>query len=151
MAQNIRKAPQAHFIGASLSFRGTCPRNFGISIAFAVSIRQSFAGGFCASRTALIGTRLQRRYFGVFRLAVLAGRQPACVRRAVNHTNYHPFQVRRSFAGRDLCLGKAKPQGILYGLLKILTQPRRKSLRQNRVQFGAVRPGKKFFLFLARH
>ena len=63
------------------------------------------------SRTALIGSRLKRRYFDVLRLAVLAGRQPACVRRTVNHTNCHPFQVRKSFAGRDLCLGKAKPQG----------------------------------------
>ena len=34
------------------------------------------------SRTAPIRTRLQRRYFGVLRLAVLAGRQPACVRQA---------------------------------------------------------------------
>ena len=94
-----------------------------------------FGGG---KQTIPIRTRFKRRSFGAFRLPVLDGRRPACVRRAENHLKYHPFEVRRSFAGADLRLREAKTQSILCGWSSILTKCRRKAARQNRVRIGSV-------------
>ncbi|MBR6311392.1 MAG: hypothetical protein IKR51_00265, partial [Oscillospiraceae bacterium] len=79
-----------------------------------------------------------RRSFGAFRPSDLDGREPACDRRAENRLKYHPFEVRRSFAGADLRLREAKTQSILFGWSSILTKCRRKAARQNRAGIGSV-------------
>ena len=85
-----------------------------------------------------IPTRFKQRSFSAFRLSALGGRQPARDRRDGNHLKYHPLEVRRSFAGADLCLHKAKAQSSLSGWSSILTKCRRKAARQNRVLIGSV-------------
>ncbi|MBP5165915.1 MAG: hypothetical protein ILP09_01480, partial [Oscillospiraceae bacterium] len=67
----------------------------------------------------------------------LGGLQPARDRRDENHLKYHPLELRRSFAGADLCLHGAKTQSILSGWSSILTKCRRKAARQNRVRIGS--------------